>query len=45
MSWRMRVLLSLVLACGSQKLLEAAFGFAVQPDGEWHDPASSMYYD
>ena len=29
---------ALVLACGGQKLLEAAFGFAVQPDGEWHGP-------
>jgi hypothetical protein len=29
---------ALVLAFGSQKLLEAAFGFAIQPDGEWHGP-------
>ena len=34
---------ALVLACCSQKLLEAAFGFAVQPDGEWHDSASMLY--
>ena len=27
---------ALVVACGSQQLLEAAFGFAVQPDGDRH---------
>jgi hypothetical protein len=37
---------ALVLACGSQKLLEAASSFAIQPDGEWHgrrlDPVQRM---
>lgn len=33
---------ALVLACCGEKLLEAAFGFAVQPDGEWHGPSPDL---